>query len=98
MLSSPILKKNPDLFVFLPVLYTVWSDAVLTPSEITTLQGLIKSQEWLTNDERNLLLEQINPSTPPSPDEFITWREEIKKVTNGTTGNSLVRLKMKNHH
>ena len=34
MLSSPLLKKNADLYVFLPILYTVWSDAVLTPSEI----------------------------------------------------------------
>ncbi len=95
MLASPLLKKNPDLFVFLPVLYTVWSDAVLTPSEIATLQGLIESQTWLKSEDRNLLLEQINPSTPPSPDEFIAWREEIMKVTNGTTSNSLVELGMK---
>jgi len=95
MLTSPLLKQNPDLYVFLPVLYTVWSDAVLSPSEISTLEGLIASQTWLNVDEQNLLLEQINPSRPPSPDEFMAWRDEIKKVTNGTTGNSLVELGMK---
>ncbi len=95
MLHSPLLKQNPNLYVFLPILYTVWSDAVLTPSEIATLQGLIESQAWLTNAERELLLQQINPSSPPSPDEFISWREEIKKVTNGVTGNNLVDLGMK---
>lgn len=81
--------------MFLPILYTVWSDAVLTPSEIATLQGLMESQAWLTTEERELLLQQINPASPPSPDEFLNWREEIKKVTNGTTGNSLVELGMK---
>ncbi len=95
MLESSLLKKNPDLFVFLPILYTVWSDAVLTPSEIATLQGLIASQAWLNTDERNFLLEQISPSTPPSPDEFMAWREMIKRVTNGSTGNSLVDLGLK---
>ena len=95
MLASPLLKKNTDLYVFLPILYTVWSDAVLTPSEIATLQGLIESQAWLNEDERSFLLEQINPASPPSPDEFMAWREEIKKVTNGSTGNSLVDLGLK---
>lgn len=95
MLHAPLLKQNPNLYVFLPILYTVWSDAVLTPSEIATLQGLIESQAWLTNEERELLLQQINPSSPPSPDEFLSWREEIKKVTNGATGNNLVELGMK---
>jgi len=95
MLASPLLKNNTDLYVFLPILYTVWSDAVLTPSEVATLQGLIESQAWLNADERSFLLEQINPSSPPSPDEFIAWREEIKKVTNGSTGNSLVELGLK---
>ncbi len=95
MLTSPLLKKNADLYVFLPILYTVWSDAVLTPSEIATLQGLIESQDWLNKEERSFLLEQINPASPPSPDEFIAWRELISKVTNGSTGNSLVELGMK---
>ena len=40
MLQSPLLKKNPDLFVFLPIFYTVWSDAVLTPTEISAFKNL----------------------------------------------------------
>jgi acyl-CoA oxidase len=95
MLQSPLLRQNPDLYVFLPILYSVWSDAVLTPSEVATLQGLVESQGWLSPKERDLLLQQLHPASPPSPDEFLTWREEIKKVSNGTTGNSLVELGMK---
>ena len=92
MLQSALLKKNPDLYVFLPILYTVWSDAVLTPSEISTLQGLLESQAWLTPEERSFLIAQINPATPPSPDEFMAWREAIRQVTNGATETSLADL------
>lgn len=94
MLHSQHLRNNPNLYVFLPIFYTVWSDAVLTPSELTTLEGLINSQAWLTQQERDFLLTQINPSTPPTPDEFIGWREEIKKVSSDS-GNSLTDIGIK---
>ncbi len=93
MIHSPFLKNNPNLYVFLPLLYTVWSDAVLTPSEVSTLEGLINSQAWLKDDERKFLLSQLDPASPPSPDELMNWREEIKKVAGQTgTKDSLVDL------
>ncbi|MEK6780621.1 MAG: acyl-CoA dehydrogenase [Bacteroidota bacterium] len=96
MLNSNLLKANPSLYVFLPIFYTVWSDAVLTPSEISTIEGLIHSQAWLTETEKSFLLAQIDPASPPSPDEFMNWREEIKKVAeNSDTKDSLVDLGIK---
>src|SRR5713226_811820 len=92
MLQSSQLKSNPSLFVFLPLFYTVWSDAVLTPSEIATLEGLIESQQWLTAEEKKFLLSQINPSSPPSPDDLMDWREEIKMAADQTDGKSLVEI------
>ncbi|MBX2945325.1 MAG: acyl-CoA dehydrogenase family protein [Cyclobacteriaceae bacterium] len=93
MVDSPFLKNNPNLYVFLPLLYTVWSDAVLTPSEVSTLEGLINSQAWLNDDERKFLLSQLDPSSPPSPDQLMDWRAEIKKVAGQTgTKDSLVDL------
>ncbi len=80
MLRSKQLQDNPSLYVFLPLFYTVWYDAVLTPSEISSIEGLIKSQAWLSAQERNFLLTQIDPSSPPSPDELMSWRDEIRKV------------------
>ncbi|MBX2966733.1 MAG: acyl-CoA dehydrogenase family protein [Cyclobacteriaceae bacterium] len=93
MTSSAFLKNNPNLYVFLPLFYTVWSDAVLTPSEVATLEGLLRSQQWLTENERNFLLEQLNPASPPSADDLMAWRDEIKKVA-GQPGikDSLVEL------
>jgi acyl-CoA oxidase len=84
MLQSQQIKNNPDLLVFLPLLYTVWSDAVLTPSEIATIEGLLRSQQWLTKDELNFLMQQLEPANPPSPDEILNWKEAIQKAaTNG---------------
>lgn len=80
MIQSKTLQENPNLFVFLPIFYMVWSDAVLTPSELTNLQALIKNQDWLSEPEKDFLLEQLDPSSPPSPDELKAWLSEIKKV------------------
>lgn len=84
MLDSPQLKSNPSLYVFLPLFYTVWYDAVLTPSEIAAIESLIKSQTWLTEDERKFLLTQIDPAAPPTPDELISWRDAIRKVADAS--------------
>ncbi|HEU5291637.1 MAG TPA: acyl-CoA dehydrogenase [Cyclobacteriaceae bacterium] len=96
MLNSKQLESNPSLYVFLPLFYTVWYDAVLTPSEIAAIEGLIKSQTWLTEDERKFLLTQIDPGAPPSPDELISWRETIRKVADAADEkNSLTDLGIK---
>ena len=96
MLHSTQLKDNPSLYVFLPIFYTVWSDAVLTPSEIATLEGLVQSQTWLTETEKNFLLAQLDPASPPSPDELMNWHEEIKKVAEQSDAkDSLVDLGIK---
>ncbi len=82
MIASPLLKRNPNLYVFLPLFYMVWEDAILTPSEIKTIHEIIALQDWLTNEERSFLLEQINPASPPTPDELKSWLDEIKLVRN----------------
>ncbi len=63
MINSKALKNNPNLYAFLPIFYMVWSDAVLTPSELATIHSLIDRQDWLTAQEKVFLLEQVNPSS-----------------------------------
>ena len=79
MLQSPYLQSNPNLHIFLPIFYIVWSDAVLTPSEIKAIKDSIGQQKWLSEEEKRFLLDQINPTHPPSPDEFRDWLTEIRK-------------------
>ncbi|MFM7428870.1 MAG: acyl-CoA dehydrogenase [Flammeovirgaceae bacterium] len=95
MLHSPQLKSNPSLFVFLPLFYTVWSDAILTPSEMATIKGLINSQQWLSKDEHDFLIDQLNPANPPTADDLMDWKEEIKNGADLTDGKSLVDIGIK---
>ena len=98
MITSPLLKSNPNLYVFLPLFYMVWEDAVLTPSEVKKIHEIIDLQDWLTSEERSFLLEQINPASPPSPDELKTWLSEIQQVRNqlsAETKDSLVDIGVK---
>ncbi|MEX2235604.1 MAG: acyl-CoA dehydrogenase [Cyclobacteriaceae bacterium] len=74
------LKQKPALYTFLPIFYVAWSDTLLTPSEIRTLKDFIGSQSWLSEEDKVILLQQINPSTPPTPNEFKSWLAEIQTV------------------
>lgn len=80
MLHAPYIRNNPNLYVFLPVFYLVWSDAVLTPGEMKAIQDVIQKQKWLTEDEKKFLLQQVDPVSPPSAEELKHWLEEIRKV------------------
>lgn len=80
MIDTPHLKANPKLYVFLPLFYMVWSDAVLTPGEIGSLHALINRQDWLTADEKKFLLRQLEPTSPPSAEEYKAWLGEIRAV------------------
>jgi acyl-CoA oxidase len=80
MIHTQTLKNNPNLFVFLPIFYIVWSDALLTPAEIATLQQLISNQKWLKEEEKKFLLENVKPSAQPTSDELKQWLNEIRKV------------------
>lgn len=78
MIHAGPFKNNPALYAFLPVFYMVWADAVLTPSEIQNIRDLIDKQNWLKPEERDLLLQNLDPKNPPSPDELKSWLHEIK--------------------
>ena len=92
MLNDPIFKGNPSLYVFLPMYYTVWCDAVLTPTEITTIHDLLEKQSWLTKEEKDFLYAQLDPGSPPAPEELKNWLEEIHKVANQSSADSKMGL------
>ncbi len=92
MLTSPLLASNPTLYVFLPIYYAVWSDAVLTPTEISSIEKLVNQQDWLSPTEKEFLLAQLNPTSPPSPDELKAWLTEIQKVANQASADKKLGL------
>ncbi len=80
MIGAPQTRSNPNLLVFLPMFYTVWSDTVLTPTELQSLRETIDAQDWLTAEDRTFLYSQIDPKSPPSPDDLKGWLDAIRRV------------------
>ena len=63
--------------LFLPLIYLVWSDDLLTADEFKILSTFIQNQDWLSKDEKSSLESQLDLSTPPSRSELNAWRKEI---------------------
>ncbi|GIV35878.1 MAG: acyl-CoA oxidase [Cyclobacteriaceae bacterium] len=80
MVLSQEVQRNPNLYVFLPLLYVVWSDNVLTQRELQVLKNRIDCQSWLSDKEKEFLYRLIDPQLPPTPSELKQWLEAIRKV------------------
>ncbi len=78
MLDSKPAQDNPILLLFLPLIYTVWSDSILTPTEIQIIQGIITRQQWIKPHERDFLLGFLDPQRPPGPDQLKRWLDAIR--------------------
>ena len=66
--------------LFLPLLYIVWSDDLLTADEFKILSDFIKNQNWLSAEEKSFLESQLSLSTPPTRSELNDWRKEISEI------------------
>lgn len=98
ILASPYFEKNPTLYAFLPMLYMVWADAVLTPSEVIKIRELMEKQDWLSSEEQEFLLTYLDPKNPPSPRQLKSWLIEIRKIADQLSPemrNSLVDIGLK---
>lgn len=71
--------ENPKLRAFLPVIYLVWSDDQLSQQEIGTFSKFIRTQEWLTPQEQETLLTNVDMSAPPSRERLRAWKREIQE-------------------
>ncbi|ERM81639.1 hypothetical protein P872_19995 [Rhodonellum psychrophilum GCM71 = DSM 17998] len=77
MLASPYFKKNPKLYYFLPIFYRYWMDSSPMSEEISSIKELINGQNWLAEEEKAFLMEQIDPLHPPRPKTLHSWNSLI---------------------
>jgi acyl-CoA oxidase len=71
---------TPNARFFLPFLYLVWSDDLLTAKEFSILSGFIQEQPWLYSSEKEFLKSHLDRSNPPSRTQLNQWRTEIAEV------------------
>jgi len=70
---------------FLPLLYIVWSDDLLTQQEFSTLKNFIENQNWLSRSEKSELFSKIDIASPPSRTALSEWKSVVdSKMTSKT--------------
>ena len=71
---------TPNTYLFLPLIYLVWSDDLLTADEFSILSGFIQNQRWLSDEEKLFLESHLNLASPPSRSLLNRWKNELGKV------------------
>ncbi|PXY42683.1 acyl-CoA oxidase [Flavobacterium cheongpyeongense] len=71
--------NDSKMKAFIPLLYLVWSDDLLTQKEFSTLQQFINSLAQLSSEEQQYLLSKVDISNPPSRKELMQWKSDIEK-------------------
>ncbi|EON77924.1 Acyl-coenzyme A oxidase 1, peroxisomal [Lunatimonas lonarensis] len=66
--------------VFYPLLYVIWSDAVLREQDWKTLQSFIGRAAWLDKESKSDLLKRVNPTHAPDRQEVAHWFRTVKHL------------------
>ncbi|MCI9844726.1 acyl-CoA dehydrogenase [Flavobacterium pectinovorum] len=77
--------ENSKIKAFIPLLYLVWSDDLLTQKEFTTLREFITSLTLLSSEEQQYLLSKVDISNPPSRNELTQWKLDIERSIKDTS-------------
>ncbi|MEM7372266.1 MAG: acyl-CoA dehydrogenase [Bacteroidota bacterium] len=77
-LSPDTSPTHPNVLAFLPILYMAWSDDMLTPTEVATVNQMIADQSWLGEEEKAYIMARLDPAAPPSVSEVKQWLRTIK--------------------
>lgn len=62
---------------YIPFFYVIWSDDLLSASEISVVKKTIEDDSTLNVDEKKQLLQWLNKEQPPSDKEFKQWKQTI---------------------
>ena len=94
-MTVPSKSLSKDILSILPLIYVGWSDSVLSPSEMKIIGNKIAGLKHLAKEDKDYLLEWINPINPPTQKEFKFWASELKSAAQDfdeETKKSLINL------
>lgn len=101
MLNFASISQNPNIYMFLPLYYTIWQDFDLSSHDVAIVEKLIDSQTWLESEEISFLKGLLEIKQKPSANELKEWGKKIQSIqpevkTNLTDlGMSLVKANLK---
>lgn len=62
---------------YIPLFYVIWSDDLLTESELSVVGNAVKEDPSLSNEDRKQLMGWLNPQKPPSHKTLRAWQQFI---------------------
>lgn len=68
---------SPLLLQYIPFFYIIWSDDLLSASEINVVQSVIASDKTLNTSEKKTLNEWLDPAKPPKDGVLKGWKQII---------------------
>jgi len=63
---------------FLPMLYTAWSSEVVSPAQIRGIEKVLRTSKCMSNDQRKMVKQWLDPANPPSPSVVQGWLTYIR--------------------
>ncbi|WP_373516792.1 acyl-CoA dehydrogenase [Pricia sp.] len=72
---------SPDILQYIPFFYVIWSDDLITVSEINVVESAIGKDETLSPANRKLLLSWLNPEHPPKNETLKAWKQTISSTS-----------------
>ncbi len=79
--QSDILTLHPGLRATLPIIYFIWSEAVITSTEMDKVKSTLLRFTWLTSEEKQHVAAWLDKQQPPSPMVLKAWRSWMKQKT-----------------
>ncbi len=71
--------SSPAEISYLPFVYVVWADGLLTNSELDVVRNVIHQDESLDAEVGHELLSFLDPKRSPDSSTFQHWKDEIQK-------------------
>ena len=70
-------KYSNSILPYIPFFYVIWSDDLLSASEIEVVKTAIKEDDSLNNEDKKQLGAWLNKSNPPQNEEIKQWQQLI---------------------
>ena len=68
---------SPGTLQYIPFFYVIWSDNLVTVSELNVIQKAIDRDESLSVEEKKKLNSWLNPKQPPANNELKQWQNIV---------------------
>jgi acyl-CoA oxidase len=68
---------SQGILQYIPFFYVIWSDDLLSYSEISVVKKAIEKDDTLTKQDRKYLLKNLDRTTPPANTELKNWKNVI---------------------